>query len=606
VRISEASKSEIINRTDIVSVISEYVRLEKSGGLWKACCPFHNEKTPSFTVNPDKKFFYCFGCQKGGDAVTFIMEMDKLKFPEALELLAKKAGVPIVYDESGQPADRAARHKDELAALCGRVAAMFHYFLTRKPEGRHALEYIKGRGISDETISKFMLGYAPAPGRWLFGFLLKKGYSPEFLAESGLFSKKTPDFAFFRNRLIFPINDRYGKTIAFGGRVLPPDDGPKYLNSSDSEVYHKGETLFAIDLAMPEIRAKKEAIVCEGYMDVIALHQAGITNAVAPLGTAFTDIQARLLARWAERVLLLFDADNAGQNAAVKAILTCRKENLECAVITGGNTKNLNGNPAPKDPADILLSAGAKGLTKFVKTSIMDIEFLSARSKTLFRLSNPQEKARAVAYLFPFLGTIDSEVVREDYLKNIADEFGVAPESVRKDFLAFHENRSGSFGGVSRDNKEGGQEKTPPRMNDELYLLTAVLAHCDAKPELFSRLRSTLPIEEFANPDAKELYFSFEEAFRQGTFTTEAVLALVRNVALKNYLISKCVDGEFSRQPEKIVSDGITKMRIKHLRKKGEEITVEIRMARKSGADIDDLLAEKMFIDQRLQELGRR
>ncbi|MDR0538964.1 MAG: DNA primase [Spirochaetaceae bacterium] len=596
--VKETCKNEIINRIDALAIIGEYVKLEKIGTTWKACCPFHNEKTPSFTVNPDKKLYYCFGCQKGGDVINFVMEMDKLSFVEALSLLAKKTGVSLQFEEGRQPQEKAAQHKDELAELYQRVGGLFHYILLNKPEGRPALEYIKNRAISDETIAKFKLGYAPASGRWLFSFLQKKGYSPEFLGSSGLFSSKKTEFAFFRHRLIFPINDRYGKTVAFGGRALPPDTIPKYLNSSDSDVYHKGETLFAIDIAMPEIRAKKEAIICEGYMDVIALHQAGICNAVAPLGTAFTGEQAQLLKRWADRLLLLFDMDNAGQNAAVKAILTCRKANLECKVIG----KNGSGQTY-KDPADILLQEGQEGLTEFVKNTIIDVEFLSARSKALFNLHDSNGKARAVAYLFPFLETVESEVSRESCIKQIADEFEVVPESVRKDFSAYLEKGSSAFGGERERQKNNQVSVRRLQMNDELFLLIAVFVHCGIRPELFSRLRSALPIEEFTNPDAKELYLSFEEALRNGALTTDTVLSSLRDDALKNYLISKCASGEFSQMPEQIVSSGIKRIKGKRLEQKRRELISEMLKAKQTGRNLDDLLSEKMFIDERLQEL---
>ncbi|MDR2521016.1 MAG: DNA primase [Spirochaetaceae bacterium] len=603
-RISTASKTEILNRLDALAIVGEYVRLEKAGGVWKGCCPFHNEKTPSFTVNPDKKLYYCFGCQKGGDIINFIMDIDKLSFGEAMELLAKKTGVAITYDAAFANDDKELRHKEELAELYRRVALSFQYFLTRKDEGAAALCYVRERGFTDATIEQFRLGYAPADGRWLFGFLSQKGYSPAFLAESGLFSRKIASAAFFRNRLVIPIAGRDGKILAFGGRVLPPDDGPKYLNSPDSALFKKGQTLFALDLALDEIRKRKEAIICEGYLDVMALHQAGVRNAVAPLGTAFTPDQARLLARWAERVQLLFDQDNAGQNAAVKAILTCRRGNLECRVIT---LPRGEGGQTLKDPADILKAEGPGVLAETIKNSILDLAYLCARSKALHNQAGTVNKAAAIAYLFPFLETFDSEIERGERVKQVADAFGAAPEAVQKDYAAYLAKNS--RGGERPANPpaaadaDGGGEQRHIRMNDELYLLGAVFAHCDAKPELFSQLRATLPIEEFSNSDAKELYLTFEETLRGGAFTTEALLSALKDQALKNFLLSKCAGGEFAAQPEQLVHGGIKRIRVKRLKQKRADLITEMRIAKNGGRDVDDLLAEKMFIDEMLLEL---
>ena len=606
--ISNATKSAIIDKIDMVSVIGEYVKLEKAGSIWKGCCPFHNEKTPSFTVRPDKKLFYCFGCNKGGDIINFVREMDKLSFVEAIELLAKKAGVPVVRTAGGFEEDAAAKLKADIAELFRRVSGTFQYFLVQKEEGRAALAYTRERGISDETIERFRLGYSPADGRWLFDFLRKKGYSADFLANSTLFSKKSPGYAFFRHRLMFPINDRYGKTVAFGGRILPPSEGPKYINSSESPVYRKGETLFAVDLAHTEIRARKEAIICEGYMDVMALHQAGLKNAVAPLGTAFTNEQARLLARWAQRVLLLFDSDTAGMNAAVKAVLTCRRNNLECRVISMVGTANGGDVPAKsyKDPADILKDEGAEMLTRLVQNSILDIDFLIARSKIGFNLTNSGGKANAVAFMFPFLETVDSEVSKDAFIKRVAEEFNTAPQAVKNDFLAYREGELRG-GERRRDNLEiNKNDRRVIRMNDELNLLTMIFAHCDKKPELFLRLRSALPIEEFNNQDAKELYLTFEESLRSGKFSTETILDGMRDESLKNYIVSKSASDEFAEDPENMIAEGIQKMEVKRLKQKRSELITEMRIAKNSGQSLDDLLAEKMFIDEKLLELEQQ
>jgi DNA primase len=354
-RIAQSTIQELDNKLDALAVVEDYIRLEKKGGRYWGRCPFHGggqERTASLTVDPDRKMFYCFGCHQGGSVIKFVMEMDKLSFPEAVETLARRFGVEILR-EGGQvePADPEKNNRIQgLIDLYRGVSVSFHFFLMKKPEGRAAKQYIISRGISEEMIGRFKLGYAPANRGWLYEFLTKKGFSPSMLSASGLFSGQYPQSSFFGGRLMFPIADRQGRIVAFGGRIIA-GEGPKYINSRETEIYHKGQTLFAIDLALPEIRKTKTAYLAEGYMDVIALHQAGITNALAPLGTAFTDEQAKLLGRWADQVNLVFDSDEAGQNAAVKAIMTCRKNGLACMVVVP--EAGPAGTPGPRPPAPV-------------------------------------------------------------------------------------------------------------------------------------------------------------------------------------------------------------------------------------------------------------
>ncbi|GHV82751.1 DNA primase [Spirochaetia bacterium] len=591
-RISESTILEVQNRLDAAAVVNDYVRLEKKNGRYWACCPFHNEKTPSFTVDPDKKTYYCFGCQKGGSIINFLMETDRLSFPEAIETLAKRFGVPIIRENSGGSAEENEDFKklDSLTDLYNRVSGSFNYLLLKNEAGKAAKDYILSRGISLETIERFKLGYAPADRSWLFGFLSKKGYSAEFLAESGLFSKNNPHTAFFSNRLIFPISNKNGKVVAFGGRILQ-GDGPKYLNSTESPVYKKRETLFAIDLAIKEMRATKTAILAEGYMDVISLHQAGLTNAVAPLGTAFTDEQAKLLKRWADRVILSFDSDSAGLNAACKAILICRKNGLSCSVADHKQAQM----PECKDPADILKIHGAQALNNFFKFGILDIEFLLAQGKRSFNTNDSAGKAKAVTFLFPFLDVVDSEVERESCFRRIADFFGLEARSVLNDYKFWHE-------GKKLDVRENTGE--PPlktvRMNDELYLLTAIAVNIKAKPELWTELRTTLPIEEFENKDARELYIALEECHRMDSFEIDDVLSCIKNEGLKQFVVEKNSKDEFSKNCEAIVRNSIKRVIEKRLVHQRSVLVAKMRLAKDSASDMDELIHEKKYLDTKL------
>jgi DNA primase len=608
--ISKATIQEVNDKLDAIAVVEDYVRLEKKGGRYWGLCPFHNEKTPSFTVDPDRKMYHCFGCGQGGGIIIFIMEMDKLSFPEAVETLARRLGIEIVYESTGGEGAYAPKdpeqnsRKEELAELYRRVAVSYHHFLTEKPEGAAALQYIQGRGISREMIDRFRLGYAPADRNWLYPFLQKKGYSGEFLAASGLFSDRYPRMSFFSHRLIFPIADRQGKTVAFGGRLLD-GEGPKYINSRESDLYKKGQTLFALDLALPEIRKTKEVYLAEGYMDVIALHQAEITRAVAPLGTAFTDDQAKLLRRWVERLLLVFDSDEAGQNAAVKAILTCRRNGLSCAVVIPGLEKNKGEAPVNsnilKDPADILKDFGPQTLKKSRECYINDFEYLVNRGRSLFDISSPEGKSRAVAFLFPYLETLDSDISRDDCFGAAADAFGVDRASVLNDY---HRRRAGE----QHSRQEVPQNETPIRMNDELFLLTLVSVNF----HLYPQFRNAVEIKEIEYPAAKEIFIALEECFIHEESGIDALLSRISSEALRNFVVEKGTSREFSGDPERLMAEGVRGLKRRKLQKKLAGIVSELRILRNADvftADdrrVNDLVSEKMHIDAEIRELEGR
>ena len=396
--IAKESIDEVTSRIDIVNVIGEYVPLVQKGNDWWGCCPFHNEKTPSFSVSSDKKMYYCFGCHAAGNVFKFIQEMEKVSFSEAVEAAAKKVGVKLVYSNSGSgyfKQDETSKKKDEYIALYNRVATTFHYFLMESESGKFALDYITARGISKETLEKFKLGYSPADRKWLKSFLLKKNYSEDFLNESGLFSKKDSKYSFFSDRLMFPIFDKKGDVVAMGGRFLKGDasKSPKYLNSGDLIQYKKGSTLYAFNFAKKAIRENKKVIFCEGYMDCIAYHQCGIDYAVAPLGTALTEEQIKLVKPFVEEIHLSFDSDSAGQNATKRAILMCRRQNITVKII------RLKGG---KDPAEIMLKFGSKVLTDEINSAILDNDFLLTKLLEVYPKTTPENKVKASLAFFAF------------------------------------------------------------------------------------------------------------------------------------------------------------------------------------------------------------
>jgi len=609
-RIAKSSIQEVLDRIDAIAVVEDYVRLEKRGGRYWGRCPFHSggqEKTPSFKVEPDQKLYYCFGCHKGGGIIDFVMEMDKISYPEAIKNLARKFSVELTYEGGGEENsgdwEAEQSRREQLYELYRRTALTFSHFLREKPEGKPALDYLLSRGISMEMIERFRLGYSPADRNWLYGFLQSKGYSAEFLDNSGLFSANYRGMAFFSDRLMFPIADRQGRIAAFGGRAMPgavQSDGkelPKYINTREIETYKKGQTLYALDLALPEIRRTKTVYLAEGYMDVIALHQAGVTNAVAPCGTAFTGEQAKVLRHWADAAVLVFDSDEAGQKAAVKGIVTCRSNGLACSVVVPGELK---------DPAAILQEFGAGILTKSMKNDILDFGYLIAQGKALHDTSTPQGKAQALTVLYPYFSALDSEAERNAGIEAAADEMRVDKAAVLADYERWRRTNA----------PKSNVEEVPStvistvRMNDELFLLTVVSVNTNLYPELRAFIeRREIEIED---PAAKELYVALEECFRNEESGPDALISRITSPVVRNFIIERGISPEFKgdskRDPRKLMEDGIRRVKGKKLYRRLSEIGAEMRLRERdsgggAGGDFQDLITEKMYIDAEIRTL---
>jgi DNA primase len=398
---------------------------------------------------------------------------------------------------------------------------------------------------------------------------------------------------------MFPISDRQGRTVAFGGRSLSADEERKYVNSPESDLFKKGRNLFALDLALSEIRSGKIAVIAEGYMDALALHQAGVINAVAPLGTAFTDDQARLLKRWADKIILMLDADEAGRQAAVKAILTCRANGMECFVALPPG----NGQKTPKDPAEILQKNGAGALQNAVECSILDFEYLLSRSRPLAEETG--DKSKAAAFLFPYFMALDSEIKRDSYMTLAADELGIERRAIGDDYNRFTRPDNRFFSPVGESALEKVSKDDSPRMNGELYLLTAVFLH----PSFYKELRSKLLIDNIEDRHARELFIILEEWYRNsGTADfspanaaeeSRKLFSALKNGGLKDFLMRQGAEGAFTN-PGRIVSDGITRVKNRTLQRRRAEIVRDLRRPGIDSVRQADLLAEKLHIDSQL------
>ena len=594
-RFSRSTIDEVNSKSDIVSLIGEYVRLEKRGSEYWGCCPFHNEKTPSFHVVPDRRMYHCFGCGVGGSAISFLMEMEKMSFSEAVQSLAKKYNVQVEYEEGAAVEYKPEDNKKELyKELYTRVAGSFHYCLTSTKEGEIALNYIRSRGVTDEIAEKFLLGYAPADRRWLRKFLKSKSYSDDFLDESGLFSKKYKEISFFSNRLMFPICDKNGKVVAFSGRVLE-GDGPKYLNSGDLIQYKKGETLFAFNLAKQSIRQNKAVIICEGNMDVIAYHQAELTWAVAPLGTALTEEQLKMLRPFADTVYLSFDNDAAGIKATRRAILMTRKLdfNVRIVALAGG-----------KDPSEILNTQGKEVLTEYIKNAILDSDFLLSVLSKEYNIGTPEGKARASLEFFQYIDVLPSDIQKESCLEQLCRTYQLKPEAVKADF----ENRSSVLKNIEATNRQpekGVINREKIKRNAEVRAVLAVVSNTD----YFNLMRNSLSADDFEDATARELFISLEECFRDDTSESASILERCSDVSLKNIIAEAVVSGEFSDNTEQVVKDSIRLIKYNSLCRKRERIMNRIRQAASSPdtldnkKDVDALISEKMSIDNELKQL---
>lgn len=550
-RIPENVIDDISRRIDILDIVGTYVNLSHKGNKWWGLCPFHTEKTPSFSVSPDTNLYYCFGCQKGGGVYQFLMEMESLSFPEAVRQLAEKAGVEIPEEEGGK---ERRDNRRALEDLYKRVSSTFRWLILNHSDAEHAREYLKDRGINNETADYYGIGWAPSEGEWLYNFLLKKNYSPGFLAESGLFSRKSPKWSYFVDRIMFPVMPDSERVVAFSGRALS-DRGPKYINSPETILYRKSNNLYGMGQAKKSIRQSKNAVICEGNLDVLSCMQAGVGETVAPLGTAFTHDQARLIKRQADSITLLFDGDSAGRKATVKAAILA--ENVGLTV----KTAKL---PSDSDPADILKAQGPSALKKIVQGPINIFSYLldfviSAKSDI-----SGEAQEEALEELTPYLEAVDSDVRREEYLRQLADAITADPVTVIREFR----NRRGRKRTTTskpdiKTAKDGNPDPVFGPVGDELYLMTAVAV----KTEYFTALRKMLAPEILRDRRALAVYRVLDELGVEGRVPrTDAVVSMLDDENLKNFILEKAATEIYDDKAGETIAEKIRILKIRALK----------------------------------------
>ena len=424
-RIKDETVDRIRQAADIVEVVGDFVSLKKRGSNWMACCPFHNEKSPSFNVNPVRQIYKCFGCGKAGDAVKFVMEIDGISYPEALRYLAQKYSIEIEEKEQTPEEQTRQNERESLFIVLDYAAKFYKDQLFNTDEGQAiGLSYFKERGFNHQTIESFGLGYSPEAWDALLKQATKGSYSPEILEKAGLIVKKDDGRSFdrFRNRVIFPIHNVAGKVIAFGARILTKDKNqPKYLNSPESDVYHKSQILYGIYQAKTAIRNEDNALLVEGYTDVVSLFQAGIHNVVASSGTSLTIEQIRLIGRFTNNITILYDGDAAGIKAALRGLDMVLEEGLNVSIVTF---------PAGDDPDSFVQRAGADGFKNHIKASTKD--FITFKTDTMLTDAgdNPFKRAQVITDIVESISRIPDAIKRQVFFKQTATRLGVDEQTL--------------------------------------------------------------------------------------------------------------------------------------------------------------------------------
>ena len=563
--------------TDIVEVASEHVQLRQQGRNWLGLCPFHNENTPSFNVNPELQIYHCFGCGVGGDVYKFLQEIDKVSFLEAVTFLAGRAGIPLPRS-GGAAADD---ERNDRLFRANELAAKYFQYMLRRPEGAAALRYLHRRGVTDETAETFRLGYAP--GGWT-SFLdmatkPRRGFRAEELEQAGLAlpgRSGRGHYDRFRDRVVFPITNLSGRTIGFGARALRDDDEPKYLNSPETPIYHKSGVLYGMAGARESIRRRRTALVVEGYMDVIGLVQHGATHVVASSGTSLTPAHARLLGRYAERVVLLFDGDAAGGTAAERGVEVLLGTELDTRIATL---------PPGQDPDSFVRrEGGAEALEELVASAPPALDVYLDRMAAAVDLTSVAGRARAVDRLVPLFSQCREEVRRDLMLRRVAQRFEVDEQALRRDVGAALSRPRRALpeepeAQAPRPRTAGGAPKPATGSELERQFVGLLLQH----PELVGRSREHLASELFADADVRRLVdYLTGHPPEDGHVDLTALLNHVDEDLRR--LVSTCAMESFDPgHVEELWRDHLHRLRRADLTRRIENATRQLRRASEAG-----------------------
>ena len=604
---------EVKSRNDIVSVVGQYVRLDKrsSANLF-GLCPFHNEDTPSFSVSPSKQIFYCFGCHKGGNVITFIREIEKCTWPQALKILADRVGIQLP-----EPDDAAYRERLERNATLQKIyleAARYYYHSLQSPAGATARRYLKARAIADSTARKFGLGFAPDEWDGLLLHLRRQGLDdPQLISQSGLFKRGKSDgyYDLFRNRLMFPIFDAMGKIIAFGGRVLD-DSQPKYLNSPETPLYTKGRHLYGLNLAKSS--SDKRLVLVEGYMDTLAMHQAGIDNAVAALGTAMTEAQANLIRKYTDQVIVGFDADAAGQNAALRSLDILTSRGLKVTVLRV---------PDGKDPDEFIRKHGPERFKVLIDQALPLLDFKLDVARRSCEVHGALDILAFQDQACSILAREDNAIVRELYAGKVSEWLHASADSVVREIERRREGSETSPGGDLLHQQLAARKKpdAPPvtdlaqpsgqqATREEIYLLCFLAEH----PTLWARLEPKPVAADFSAGVMQAVASRLLEYLDSGKSVDSGGLmlwseALVVHGRLLTDLLAKAsmkLEETFAGQdPLKTIHELVRTIRLENLRRQLRE-TAALAQDPDQPAEAAEARKKLLDINQQIQKLRTR
>lgn len=548
---------QVLTSSDIVVVVSEYVSLKKKGTKYWGCCPFHNEKTPSFSVSPDKGLFYCFGCQVGGNVASFISKYENISWFEAIKLLAQKANIPL--PEKEKTSEEIAREKEmhRLWNVQDLAKDFFYACLTKTNYGIEAKNYLFGRGIGQNIIDEFKLGFAPNAWDKLSRAFKKRGISDLLLVKSGLAAERKNEGVYdrFRNRVIFPIIDEKNHVVGFGGRVLD-DSQPKYLNSPETVIFNKRNILFGLHLAREHIKKERCAIVVEGYMDAVTAHSNGIKNVVASLGTAFTKQQAKRLLRYAEKILFAYDSDAAGQSATVRALSIVRNLGAEVSVISI---------PDGKDPDEFIRKHGAEAFRKLADHALPLLDYQVDKALRDYDYTTLDGKVAVVADVVPVLAETDNAVEVNAYIAKISQTLGIDESAVRSEiqkYLQKNKQDNNVKKGQAIEMNTIVQRVDSAALGAERHIIRLLWEDNNIIPYVEAQLQ----IDEFKNKDHREIMQFLSDVHKKGQSTSDIGISLNLSDSANNEL-SRCLLNEFEDSDNvQLVDDCIKSIHLAHLK----------------------------------------
>ncbi len=520
--------------SDILAVVSDYVSLKKNGKYYWGCCPFHSEKTPSFSVTPEKGIFYCFGCHAGGNVFNFLMKADQISFFEAAKKLAEKFHIPLPQKDKTPQELAREKERARMWAVNENAGKFFYACLAKTGYGAKARAYLRGRGVSEKTIETFQIGFAPNAWDKLTTAFKKRDFSDELLLKAGLAleGKSGGIYDRFRNRVMFPIADERGRIVGFGGRVMD-DSQPKYLNSSETIVFNKRNTLFALHLAYRQIRSKDCVIIVEGYMDAITAHAYGVTNVVASLGTAFTRMQCRKLLRYTRRFVFSYDSDAAGQSATLRALEIARKAGAQVKVLEI---------PDGKDPDEFIRKYGGDAFEKLADAAVLLVDYQVKMALTKYDNTTLEGKVGAVNALMPVLSSIENAVELNGHLQQIAQKIGIEEGAVRSELQQWRRKNK-------QDNyvKKGQNTFVKPLENAAVQAGRHLLCAMWKERSLVPFMSLELPAEKFASPSQREIAaYLYAHSSEAAHLTQAQVSAELQEAANAEFSLCQMLEGNDS------------------------------------------------------------